>query len=97
MDDCPFLVLCRDREFWFSVATGSPGRDRVPRPCTRHGLGVRRGRARVAGHSRVCNREGPMLRHGCLCHDLAIYVATQPLGRPDGLGRDRVFLCEDNA
>ena len=97
MDDCPFLVLCRDREFWFSVATGSPCRDRVPRPRTRHDLGVRSVRARVEGRSRVRNREGTVLRHACLCHDMAIYVVTQPPGRPDGLGRERVFLCRYSA
>ena len=30
MGYCPFLVLCRDREFWVFITTGSPGRDRVP-------------------------------------------------------------------
>ena len=68
MGYCPFMVLYHGRES--SVATGSPGRDRVPRPRTRHYPSKRSGRAHAAGYAREIDH-GP-------CRDMAVCVATRP-------------------
>ena len=70
-------------------------RDRVSRPRTQHDLGARSRHAQATGRAR--DRVVSVSRHGRLCRDMAVCVATRPASRPDFLGHDKVLLCYDSA
>ena len=98
MGYCPFLGLCRDREFFVTTGNDDPVlrrgfscRDMVLRSGARPGLGVldsMRARQRSA-----CAQESLL----ALCHNRDLRVTTLFPGQLGGLGRDRGFFYRDKA
>ena len=83
MGYCPFLVLCRDREFQFSIATEGPGRDRAVRTVTE-----------ILG---VCGGEHALESFLALCLDTTFLCHDRVPRHAKWLGRDRGFLYRDRA